>query len=118
LIKETKPDMINISQFWPRPGTNAAEMKQLRGDVKKARSRQLTKLCDEITMEQNKKWIGWQGQALVDEKNDDGTFVARNASYKPILLKAEGLKLGDIRNVKIISAKEKYLIGIVQLLLE
>ncbi len=111
LIKETKPDMINISQFWPRPGTKAAEMKQLRGEVKKERSRKLTKLCDEITLEKNKKWIGWQGLALVDEKNEDGTFVARNASYKPILLREKGMHLGDFATVKVKNAETKYLVG-------
>ena len=111
LIREVKPDAINISQFWPRPGTKAAEMKQLRGDVKKERSRQLTKLCDEITLEKNKKWIGKICKAVVDEQNEDGTFVARNASYKPVLLKAEGLKLGDFVTVKVKNAETKYLVG-------
>ena len=111
LIREVKPDAINISQFWPRPGTKAAEMKQLRGDVKKERSRQLTRLCDEITLEKNKKWIGKICKAVVDEQNEDGTFVARNASYKPVLLKAEGLKLGDFVTVKVKNAETKYLVG-------
>lgn len=110
LIKETKPDMINISQFWPRPGTKAAEMKQLSGAEKKERSRRLTKLCDEITLEKNKKWIGRTCKALVDEQNEDGTFVARNQSYKPILLKGK-LKLGDFVTATIKSAETKYIIG-------
>ncbi|MBI2040874.1 MAG: TRAM domain-containing protein, partial [DPANN group archaeon] len=110
LIKETKPDIINISQFWPRPGTKAAEMKQLSGAEKKERSRQLTKLCDEITLEQNKKWVGRICEAIVDEQNEDGTFVARNASYKPILLKGN-LKLGDFVTTTIKNAETKYLVG-------
>ena len=111
LVKWLQPDMINISQFWPRPGTKAAELKQLRGEVKKERSRRLTKLCDDITLEKNKKLVGWRGLVVVDEKNIDGTFVARNSSYKPILLKDKNITLGEFVNAKIISATTKYLIG-------
>src|SRR3989344_3387308 len=111
LVRWLQPDVVNISQFWPRPGTKAAEMKQLRGDVKKERSRQLTRLCHEIALEKNKKWIGRQGLALVDEKNEDGTFVARNASYKPILLQEKSPKLGEFVTVKVKSAEIKYLVG-------
>ncbi len=111
LINEIKPDMINISQFWPRPGTKAAEMKQLSGAEKKERSRRLTKLCDETTLEKNKKWIGRKCFAIVDEKNEDGTFVARNQSYKPIVLREKKLKLGDFVTVKVKSAETKYLAG-------
>ncbi len=110
LVLWLQPDVVNISQFWPRPGTKAAEMKQLSGAEKKERSRRLTKLCDGIMLNQNKKWVGWQGQALVDEQNEDGTFVARNQSYKPILLRGN-LKLGDFATVKVKSAETKYLIG-------
>ena len=110
LIKWLQPDMVNLSQFWPRPGTKAAEMKQLSGAEKKERSRQLTKLCDEITLAQNKRWVGKTCKALVDERNEDGTFVARNASYKPILLKGR-LKLGNFITTTIKNAETKYLIG-------
>ena len=110
LIKWLQPDMVNLSQFWPRPGTKAAEMKQLSGAEKKERSRQLTKLCDEITLAQNKRWVGKTCKALVDEQNEDGTFVARNASYRPILLKGN-LKLGDLVTATIKNAETKYLVG-------
>ncbi len=105
-----QPDAINISQFWPRPGTKAAELEQLSGAEKKERSRKLTKLCDEITFEKNKKWIGRTCKAVVDEQNEDGTFVARNASYKPILLKGN-LMLGDFVTTTIKNAETKYLVG-------
>ena len=39
LIKEIKPDVLNISRFWPRPGTKAALMKnQVHGRITKKRS--------------------------------------------------------------------------------
>ncbi|MBL7148014.1 MAG: tRNA (N(6)-L-threonylcarbamoyladenosine(37)-C(2))-methylthiotransferase [Nanoarchaeota archaeon] len=44
LIKEVKPEVLNISKFGPRPGTKAAKMKQLKSEIIKDRSRRLTKL--------------------------------------------------------------------------
>ena len=46
LIKKYKFPILNISQFYPRPGTVAERMKQCLGKVKKDRSRQVTKLFE------------------------------------------------------------------------
>lgn len=42
LIKELKPEVINISKFSSRPGTKAAKLKQLPTEVIKSRSKKLT----------------------------------------------------------------------------
>jgi tRNA A37 methylthiotransferase MiaB len=110
LMTWLKPDVVNISQFWPRPGTSAAKMKQVDGKVKQTRSRELTELCKEITLIKNKVWIGKTCEVLVDEIGKKGGFVSRNESYKPVILK-EKLKLGSSLRCKIADAAEKYLIG-------
>jgi MiaB-like tRNA modifying enzyme len=43
LIKEVKPEVINLSKFAPRPNTEAAGLKQLQTQVIKERSRIITK---------------------------------------------------------------------------
>ena len=43
LIREIKPDVLNISKFGPRPGTKAAQLKQLPTKVIKERTIILTK---------------------------------------------------------------------------
>ncbi|MEM2873853.1 MAG: tRNA (N(6)-L-threonylcarbamoyladenosine(37)-C(2))-methylthiotransferase [Candidatus Nanoarchaeia archaeon] len=112
LVKWLRPDVINISQFWPRPGTAAAKLKQLGGDIKKERSRTLTKLYQELALMKNKSWIGWRGKVLVDEKGQKGGFIGRNFAYKPIILKSKiKLKLGTYLKVKIVGATQNYLIG-------
>lgn len=111
LIKWLQPDVINLSQFWPRPGTKAAEMKQLKPGVAKERSRELTKLYQEIALKKNKKWIGWKGKVLVDEVGSKAGFVARNESYKPIVLREKNLKLSKAINARIVTATKNYLIG-------
>lgn len=110
LIKEIMPDVLNISRFNPRPGTHAAKMEQLKGDEIKERSRKMTNEFDWLSFKKNKKWEGWKGQIIIDEKGKDGTYVGRNLSYKPIVVKGE-FKLGDKVTVKITNSTKHYLIG-------
>ena len=48
LVKQTKPDMLNISKFYPRPGTEAKKMKLLPTETVKQRSRKLSNLFKEL----------------------------------------------------------------------
>lgn len=100
LIQEIKPDAINISRFSPRPYTAAARMKQVSSNIKKERSKALTELYINIAQKQNKSWIGWEGNILIDEIGKDNTWVGRNFAYKPVIVKGS-FNLGDELNVKI-----------------
>jgi MiaB-like tRNA modifying enzyme len=110
LLKKTKPALVNISKYGARPGTySAKKWKQLPPEVVNNRSRLLQKVVRKISLKENKKWIGWEGEAIVDEKVKDA-FVARNFAYKPIVLK-ENVSLGSFVRVKIFDAKENFLVG-------
>ncbi|MBU0536072.1 MAG: tRNA (N(6)-L-threonylcarbamoyladenosine(37)-C(2))-methylthiotransferase [Nanoarchaeota archaeon] len=106
LIKEIKPEVLNRSRFWPRPGTPAEKMKdQVHGRITKQRSQELEKVHIELAEKKNKKLIGWEGKVLVDEKGKKGTgtFVARNEFYRPVVIKPgkKKINLGDFIDVKI-----------------
>ncbi|RMF55378.1 tRNA (N(6)-L-threonylcarbamoyladenosine(37)-C(2))-methylthiotransferase [Candidatus Woesearchaeota archaeon] len=103
LVKEIKPDVLNISRFWPRPNTRAAELNQLPGSVTKERSRRLSKLFEDISLEKNKKWVGWQGNIIIDELGKNNTFIGRNFAYKQVVIKGN-FNLGDEISVKITDA--------------
>ena len=51
LIKETKPQVLNISKFSSRPGTAASRLKQLPSEIIKERAVKLNKLYCEIRKE-------------------------------------------------------------------
>ena len=51
LIKETKPEVLNISKFSSRPGTKAEKLKQLPSEVIKERTVRLNNLYQEIKKE-------------------------------------------------------------------
>ncbi len=44
LIREIKPEVLNISKFYSRPGTEASKLKQLPSQIIKERSRKLAEL--------------------------------------------------------------------------
>jgi len=98
LIKEVKPDIVNISKFGARPKTKASKMKQLPVKIVNQRSKKLMEIIKKIQLEKNKKWIGRKGEVLIDEVKNEN-FIGRNFAYKPIILK-QG-KLGKFRNVEI-----------------
>jgi len=105
LIKNVKPDVLNISRFGAHKGTTAAEMEQHPEIVKKQRSRRMTSLAKRVGKHRNEKWVGWMGKVLMDEHGQ-----GRNFAYKPIVLK-EGNILGEFVKVEVENATSNYLIG-------
>ena len=99
LIQEVKPDVLNTAIFTARPNTLAARMKQVPEDIKMERSKALNELYVSIAKKQNKKWIGWQGNVLIDEIGKN-IFIGRNFAYKPVIVKGD-YNLGDEINLKI-----------------
>ena len=85
LLKETRPDIVNLSRYSKRPGTVAAEMPQIDVTEVKRRSKQVTELINKISLENNKKWVGWKGDVLFDE-NLNSQIKGRNFAYKPIFI--------------------------------
>jgi MiaB-like tRNA modifying enzyme len=104
LVKEVKPDILNVSRFWARPKTAAEKLKEFPGRETKRRSRILNQAFKEVGLLRNKKWVGWEGEALVSEKNQDGSYTARNSHYKPIILKSKENLLGKKVVAKITEA--------------
>lgn len=126
LLKKTRPDIVNISRFQPRKGTLAADMhydkydksyKRISTNEMKRRSKLLTELAGSIALENNKRWIGWKGRVLIDEKGKEGTstVMGRNFAYKPIVLPCNNTKcdklIGSFETIKICEVKPCYLIG-------
>ncbi len=112
VVEETKPDVVNISRFWPRPGTAAAGLERLPDSVVMGRSRKLHSLARKIALENNRKWAGWRGKIIVDEKGKvPGTFVGRNFAYKPVVVSSKKDPLGRLIEVEITGAAATHLNG-------
>lgn len=111
LIKEIKPDIINISKFFPRPKTPLERKPTLPFEIIKERTKKIFELSKKISFEKNMKYIGWTGKVLIDEKGCENTWIGRNISYKPIVIESNEKLLGKIVNVEITSVKATYLLG-------
>jgi len=111
VIKKIQPDVVNFSKYWAMKGTPAEKEKQIDVKIAIKRAKEFSKLYVEILQKKNKKWLGWEGKVLVDEfKNNN--FIARNTSYKPIVLKTKRRDLlGKFINVKIVNTSVNYLVG-------
>ena len=109
LIRETKPDITNLSRYSQRPGTDAAEMVQIDVAEVKRRSKMAYELITEISNENNQNWIGWKGEVLFDEEFEN-QVRGRNFAYKPIFVNDEP-KIGQITSVEITEATNHSLIG-------
>ena len=111
LVEEVKPDVVNISRFGPRPGTEAAKMRpQIPGWEIKRRSRLLAQLCRRVSAEKNRPWIWWSGEVLIDEKGRGETWVGRNYAYKTVVLRGDA-RLGAFVHVRIIDTHPQYLLA-------
>lgn len=85
LIEHYKFAVVNISQFYPRPGTPAARMKRIATQVVKDRSRRLTKLFE--SFDPYKQYMGRREKVwFCTEISDDGRSVGHTKAYVKVLV--------------------------------
>ena len=112
MIEETKPDVINLSRYSPRPGTRAAEMEQIDVSEIKRRSKIVFDMAKNIAIKRNSEWIGWKGEVIFDEVSD-GTVKGRNFAYKQVIVD-ERVRLGQKVSVEITRVTSSGLHGIIK----
>ena len=111
VITEIRPEVVNISKYGDRPNTAASKSKhKVDTQIKKNRSRKLSRLVETLSHQSNKSWIGWTGFVLVTEPAPRGGTLTRTQSYKPIILK-EPLSPGSYVNIEVISSEQTHLLG-------
>ncbi len=109
LLKEVRPDKVNLTRFTPMPGTDAKQKKQIRSEEKKRRSKKITELQREISLDINKEYVGKEFEGLVIKEGKKGGYEARIENYKPVIV--ENTKPGKFIKIKITEARPTYLMG-------
>lgn len=102
LVERAEPDIVNLSRYGARPGTEAAKWKGMRvsTQVAKNRSERLHVFSKWIAKKRNSHWQDWQGEIIVDEI--DKVTQGRNYAYKPVVLSnADQISLGDRKRVQV-----------------
>jgi threonylcarbamoyladenosine tRNA methylthiotransferase CDKAL1 len=111
LISDVKPDIVNVSKFFARPRTAAAEMRDTVQPAEiKRRSTEAATLAKQVALERNKRWVGWSGEVFVDEGGKvAGSWMGRNFAYKPVTLQSRENLLGKTLQVKVEKAFQTHL---------
>ncbi|HEX7032012.1 MAG TPA: MiaB/RimO family radical SAM methylthiotransferase, partial [Nitrososphaera sp.] len=103
LVERAEPDIINISRYGARPGTEAAKWKGMRvpSQVAKERSKVLHTLARRIAKKRNSRWKGWEGEIIIDETGK--VVQGRNYAYKPVVLlpNPDKISLGDKKRAQV-----------------
>lgn len=114
LIEDVKPDIVNVSKFFARPKTSAANLEpRVPPTTVKHRSASLASLARRISLERNNEWNGWSGKILIDEAGKPGSVVGRNFAYKPAVITSNNMRslLGQFVSVKITDVFQSHLLG-------
>jgi tRNA A37 methylthiotransferase MiaB len=109
-IEEIKPDFVNISRYGTRKNIEANKYKDLSGTIKKERSRIVTEVFEKIALENNKKFVGFEKEIIINEIGKNNTAVGKTEEYKSVVIK-KPLKIGFKAKVKLIKAEKYYLLG-------
>ena len=114
LLRETRPQKINVTRFSKRPGTDAADMKGLGGQTKKDRSKAMTELKMALMGEAYEAMVGRTSSVLLVEDGTDESLVGYDEAYRQVVIadaETRGLTAGDTIDVEITSHNTVYAFG-------
>jgi MiaB-like tRNA modifying enzyme len=112
LMEEVRPDIVNVSKFFARPKTAAVRMQKDFVPLSeiKHRSTIASALARKLSLENNRWWLGWTGEVLIDEIGKvAGSWVGRNFAYKAVAVKSASKLIGKFMSAKITKVFPTYL---------
>lgn len=112
LIRNVSPDILNLTRFSRRPGTEAYDMPgQVVGWKVKERSREITELQAGITRRRLEGRLGRHNSCLVTEVGSGETMMVRDSNYTPIIIDGSRDLLGKFIDADTGSIGPSYLIA-------
>ena len=112
LLRDARPEIVNVSRYSARPGTDAAGMEQVDVGTVRRRSRAASELAASISREANAEMVGSVCEALFVERTDDGGLKGRDDRYRPVYVGAgSGAEPGQVRAVRVTGSTDHGLSG-------
>ena len=114
ILEKTRPTVCNITRFVARPNTPAYNMAgAIPDEVKHIRSAALAEAFQRIATENNARWVSTTETVVIEKPGyRKGTYIARNAAYRPVAITSEKpLQPGERFTVSIAAAEPFALIG-------
>eukprot|EP00939_MAST-03C_sp_MAST-3C-sp1_P000736 g736.t1 len=111
LVRKYRFSILNISQFYPRPGTPAAKMKRVDTKIVKGRSRRLTALFESfdpyaalVGRKRQRVWVS-------NEVSKSNHSVAHDKSYRKVLLPRDDKMKGTSVLVDYVSSARFHIVA-------
>ncbi|MGA9403205.1 tRNA (N(6)-L-threonylcarbamoyladenosine(37)-C(2))-methylthiotransferase [Haladaptatus sp.] len=114
LLRETRPEKLNVTRFSKRPGTDAADMKGLGGTIKKERSKEMSELKMDIVGAAYDDMVGTEKRVMVVEEGTGDSVKCRDGAYRQIIVQhasEHGIEPGDFLDVEVTSHQTVYAFG-------
>ena len=114
LISKYRFEMLNISQFYPRPGTIAARMKEVESKVRKQRSTEVTNLFTKYkntSRHLGKNEIVWFSEK--EEYKNQLNLVGHTKDYTKVVMPFNPLYFGKRLLMKITECKTWHIEGVI-----
>ncbi|MEW6528444.1 MAG: tRNA (N(6)-L-threonylcarbamoyladenosine(37)-C(2))-methylthiotransferase [Candidatus Micrarchaeota archaeon] len=111
MILRVKPDVINISRFTPRHGTEAENLAQIESRIAKKRTSEMAKLAKQIVYKNAEKFVGRKVPVLITEVGLRNQMKGRMQNYRQVVVRGNKKLLGKIVTVKIVCAENGTLFG-------
>jgi threonylcarbamoyladenosine tRNA methylthiotransferase CDKAL1 len=114
LVREVRPERINVTRFSKRPGTDAAEMKGLGGTVKKERSKALSAVKRDVCDEAYDAMVGTERAVQAVRPGTGDSVKCRDNSYRQVVVQNAsewGVDPGDRLSVEVTEARTVYALG-------
>ncbi len=114
LLRETRPEKINVTRFSKRPNTDAADMKGLGGQTKKDRSSEMVEIKMDVVGAAHEEMVGQESEVLVVEDGTDDSMVGYDSAYRQVAVpgaETQGVELGDVVTARITGHNTVYALG-------
>lgn len=110
MLEETRPEIINITRFSPRPYTPDFNARVPPSNSVKKWTKAYTDLHREILKEKYSSLAGRVEEIFITERGKPGTSVGRDDSYRPVVVEGE-YPLYTRMEVEVVENAGTYLIG-------
>ena len=105
LLRETRPEKINVTRFSKRPGTDAADMNGLGGTKKKERSKAMTDLKMDVVADAYDAMVDTvREDCLVVEEGTGDSVKCRDHAYRQVIVQnasEHDLEPGDFVDLEV-----------------
>ncbi|WP_424006362.1 tRNA (N(6)-L-threonylcarbamoyladenosine(37)-C(2))-methylthiotransferase [Haloferax denitrificans] len=111
LLREIRPEKVNVTRFSKRPGTDAADLKGLGGTLKKERSKEMSEAKMDIVAAAYDEMVGTERDVLVVEEGTGDSVKCRDEAYRQIIVQnatEHGLEPGDFARVTVTAHQTVY----------